>query len=81
MPSHGVAFENRTLGDWAPFHASMEDVYGAIAQYYDLSALSFRTALYRPAGAHGSASFGVGLKTHLAATGKSSASASFVLLI
>lgn len=53
VPSHGMAFENRTAGTgWVPFHASPEDLYGALAQYYDLDVLSFRTAMYRPAGAH-----------------------------
>lgn len=30
-----------------PFHATLEDVYSAHAAYYDLPAVSFRTALWR----------------------------------
>ena len=28
--------------EWRPFHHTLEDVYGAVAQYYDLASLSFR---------------------------------------
>lgn len=31
----------------APFYATLEDVYGAQAQYYDLPWLSFRNAMWR----------------------------------
>jgi hypothetical protein len=31
----------------APFHATLEDIYGAQAQYYDLPWLSFRNAMWR----------------------------------
>jgi hypothetical protein len=30
-----------------PFYATLEDVYGAQAQYYDLPWLSFRDAMWR----------------------------------
>lgn len=30
-----------------PFHATLEDIYGAQAQYYDLPWLSFRNAMWR----------------------------------
>ena len=29
---------------WRPFHHTLEDLYGAVAQYYGLPALSFRCA-------------------------------------
>lgn len=35
-----------------PFHATLEDIYGAQAQYYDLPWLSFRNAMWRLAEQH-----------------------------
>jgi hypothetical protein len=35
------------MHDWAPFHHTIEDVYGVLAQYYDLQWLSLRNAAYR----------------------------------
>lgn len=32
---------------WKPFHLTLEDVYGAMSQYYDIQWLSFRDATYR----------------------------------
>ena len=46
MPSHGLAFP-QDRHDWIPFHRTMEDLYGALAQYYDVQYLSLRTAVYR----------------------------------
>lgn len=42
-----MAFANRTVDGWRPFHSTPEDIYGAVAQYYDLQWVSFRTATYR----------------------------------
>mmetsp|Transcript_3873 Transcript_3873/g.8308 ORF Transcript_3873/g.8308 Transcript_3873/m.8308 type:complete len:495 (-) Transcript_3873:846-2330(-) len=44
--SHGNAFPN-THHEWKPFHDGIEDVYGSLAQYYDVQWLSFRGATYR----------------------------------
>lgn len=33
--------------DKVPFHATLEDIYGAQAQYYDLPWLSLRNAMWR----------------------------------
>jgi hypothetical protein len=30
------------LPEWRPFHHTLEDLYGAVAQYYGASAVSFR---------------------------------------
>ena len=30
---------------WFPFHHTVEDLYGALAQYYDVQYLSLRTAV------------------------------------
>lgn len=49
MPSHGLAFPSSVPGK-RPFYATQEDLYGAIAEYYDIPVLSFRTATYRLAG-------------------------------
>ncbi|GAX83353.1 hypothetical protein CEUSTIGMA_g10778.t1 [Chlamydomonas eustigma] len=46
--SHGVTYP-RNDSDWHPFHNGLEDVYGALAPYYDLPWLSFRAATFRRA--------------------------------
>jgi hypothetical protein len=38
--------------DKVPFHATLEDIYGAQAQYYDLPWLSYRNAMWRLAEQH-----------------------------
>ncbi|GIL58946.1 hypothetical protein Vafri_13943 [Volvox africanus] len=43
VPSDGMA----SYGGGPRFHHTMEDLEGALAQYYDLQYLSLRTALYR----------------------------------
>jgi len=44
--SHGNAFPKTDI-EWKPFHDGLEDVYGSLAQYYDVQWLSFRGATYR----------------------------------
>ena len=39
--------QNNKTDPQAPFSATLEDIYGAQAQYYDLPYLSFRTAMWR----------------------------------
>ncbi|GIL91193.1 hypothetical protein Vretimale_18816 [Volvox reticuliferus] len=43
VPTHSMA----RYGDGVRFHHTMEDLEGALAQYYDVQYLSLRTALYR----------------------------------
>jgi hypothetical protein len=42
-----MGMERESAGEWKPFPQTVEDLYGAVAQYYDAQWLSFRTALYR----------------------------------
>ena len=48
--SHGQALPGPPIRehnkDWRPFHLTPEDLYGALAQYYDVQWLSLRTATY-----------------------------------
>jgi len=32
--------------EWRPFHHTLEDLYAAVAQYYGLSVVSYRNAIY-----------------------------------
>lgn len=40
MPTHGMAFDNSSTAMWRPFHQTLEDVYGAIAQVRNVTAMS-----------------------------------------
>jgi hypothetical protein len=45
--THGMFHDREYVSDagkleWRPFHHTLEDLYGAVAQYYDLSVVSFR---------------------------------------
>lgn len=42
VPPDGMARDPATR----PFHHTLEDVYGAVAQYYDVQYLSLRTAVW-----------------------------------
>lgn len=44
--THGQAFPE-SHRDWVPFHQTNEEIYGALAQYYDAGWLSLRDAVYR----------------------------------
>ena len=50
MPK-GMAFGPGNL-EKVPFAATLEDIYGAQAQYYDLPWLSFRNAMWRMSELH-----------------------------
>ncbi len=50
--AHGMFRDREELNsegkaEWRPFHHTPEDLYGAVAQYYGLSAVSYRGAIYR----------------------------------
>lgn len=47
--THGMFHDREYVADggtleWRPFHHTLEDLYNSVAQYYELSALSFRWA-------------------------------------
>lgn len=44
--SHGTSFP-QGHASWTPFHDGIEDVYGALAHYYDVQWLSLRDTTYR----------------------------------
>ncbi|GFR48090.1 hypothetical protein Agub_g9777 [Astrephomene gubernaculifera] len=52
VPTHHMASyprghpKNTKNEDWHPFHWTTEDAVGAMSQYYDVQALSLRTAMY-----------------------------------
>ncbi|KAI8470157.1 MAG: SGNH hydrolase-type esterase domain-containing protein [Monoraphidium minutum] len=49
--THGMFHDREYVSDagaleWRPFHHTLEDLYGAVAQYYSAPAVSFRNAIY-----------------------------------
>ncbi|GFR47718.1 hypothetical protein Agub_g9472 [Astrephomene gubernaculifera] len=54
VPTHGMA---QDPPDAVPFHVTMEDLQGALSQYYDVQYLSMRTALFKLAAVQRHAGF------------------------